>query len=81
MYTNPAKDKSSMMLHWDVNPTNLAPSQAHKLHCRVMPASCKGKREADNNGQYQQVASSGINTNQQYQPSSGISGNSSQFSQ
>jgi len=35
------------------------------LHCNVMPTSCKGKREADNNGQYQQVASSGINTNHQ----------------
>jgi len=42
-----------------------------------MLASCKGKREADNNGQYQQVPSSGINTNQQV----ASSGNSSQFSQ
>jgi len=51
-----------------------------------MLASCKGKREADNNGQYQQVAT---NKWHQYQPTSGIignqqvasSGNSSQFSQ
>jgi len=59
---------------------------------RVMLASCKGKREADNNGQYQQVASvASIPTNKwhHWQQTSGIignqqvasSGNSSQFSQ
>jgi len=59
-----------MMLHWDVNPTNLK-HRSMMLHCSVMPASCKGKREADNNGQYQLVPASASKWHQ-YQPSSGI---------